>query len=129
MIPRTPPAPSKSGCALGKRNAEYVAGQAATSWCRQQQRRRLGVEVAVRQDGWRSNADHYGAVAAWFGLATVSGIEGAWFLISPSPVESALHDYERSSGHIVTDGSGASAPKFRLGAAPSGFMAELSGTF
>ena len=89
----------------------------------------LGVAAAVRQDGWQSNADHYGAVAAWFGLATISGIEGAWFMISPSPVESALHDYERSSGHIVTDGSGASAPKFRLGAAPSGFMAELSGTF
>jgi hypothetical protein len=68
-------------------------------------------------------------VAAWFSLATIHGIEGAWFVINPSPVESALHDYERSSGHIVTDGAGASAPRFQLGPAPSGFMAELSGTF
>ncbi|HEY3666332.1 MAG TPA: hypothetical protein VGL19_10040, partial [Polyangiaceae bacterium] len=89
----------------------------------------LAVVVAARQDGWHSNAEHYGEVATWFGVATASCVAGAWYLLSPSPVESALHDYEHSSGHTVTDGAGASTPQLRLGATPSGFMAALSGTF
>jgi hypothetical protein len=88
-----------------------------------------GIAAALDQEGWHSNTEHYGAVSAWFGLAAISGIGGAWYLLNPSPVESALHDYERSSGHTVTDGASAAAPKFRLGAAPAGFMAEISGTF
>jgi hypothetical protein len=89
----------------------------------------MGGVLAARQEGWHGNAEHYGAVATWFGLAAGSGIAGAWFLLSPSPIESALHDYEHNSGHIVTDGAGAGTPKLRLGPAPSGFMAALSGTF
>ena len=89
----------------------------------------LAVVVAARQDGSHSNAEHYGAVATWFGVATLNGIGGAWYLLNPSPVENALHDYEHSSGHIVTDGAGAGIPQFRLGATLSGFMAALSGTF
>jgi hypothetical protein len=127
-IPCIPQAPSKSGCALGKRNAEYVAGQAVTCWRAAAYSALAGV-VAARQDGSHSNAEQYGAVATWFGVATINGIGGAWYLLNPGPVESALHDYERSSGHIVTDGAGAGIPQFRLGSTPSGFMAALSGTF
>jgi len=83
--------------------------------------------LSLAQDEGRSDANRYGTAIAWFGLAAINGTLAVWYLANPSPLEDALHDYERRSGRIVTDG--AFAPKFRLAAAPSGFTVGLSGSF